>query len=235
MCAGLLAAAPSAGAAQAQGLGSGLDPSAAGSVLSRARMGAGGSSVLIEPKGESTVAIPGGAAPSVDGDLLAYEDSQGVKVINWRTSALVQRLDGDVSKPALDWPLLAVVRKDSTYRRLVIVDYTNPGAPTERQILRVKLSNELGRPALAGGRVAWDYVWPGGSTDLHTGARHRAARGRREELDRRARKPVLDAEPDPVGRPVLPLCALRTRRFGSSATKGIYRRRATRSCSGRLL
>ena len=223
VCAGLLAAAPSAGAAQARGLGSGLDPSAAGSVLSRARMGAGGSSVLVEPQGESPIAIPGGAAPSVDGDLLAYEDSQGVKVINWRTSALVQRLDGDVSKPALDWPLLAVVRKDSTYRRLVIVDYTNPGAPTERQILRVKRSNELGRPALAHGRVAWDYVWPGGSRIytqvLATGKRTIVAKSSIAVL----------ANPSLTRSRILWVvqysrsCALRMRRFGSSATKGIYK------------
>jgi hypothetical protein len=223
VCAGLLAAAPSAGAAQAQGLGSGLDPSAAGSIVSRARMGAGGSSVLVEPKGESTVAVPGGAAPSVDGDLLAYEDSEGIKVINWRTSALVQRIDGEVSKPALDWPLLAVIRKDSTYRRLVIVDYRNPGAPTERQIVRVKLSNELGRPALAGGRVAFGYIWPGGSRIytqvLATGTRTTVAKSSIAVL----------ANPSLTRRRILWVvqysrsCALKTRRFGSSSTKAIYK------------
>jgi hypothetical protein len=225
VCAGLLAAAPSAGAAQAQGLGSGFDPSAAGKVLSRAKMSSGSTSVLVEPQGETPVAVPGGSAPSVDGNLLAYEDSEGVKVIDWRTGALVERIDGNVSKPALDWPLLAVIRRDSTYRRLIVVDYTNPGAPSERQIVRVRLSNELGRPALAGGRVAWDYVWPGGSRIytqvLATGRRRMAAKSSIAML----------ANPSLTRWRILWVaqysgsCSLLTRRFGSSWTKRIYHTR----------
>jgi hypothetical protein len=232
VCAGLLAAAPSAGAAQTKGLGSGLDPSAANSVLSRARMDAGSSSVLVEPAGEAPVVVPGGAAPSVDGDLLAYEDSEGVKVIDWRTGALVQRIDGEISKPALDWPLLAVVRTDSAYRRLIIVDYTNPGAPTERQIARVALANDLGRPALAGGRVAWAKVGSGGSKVyiqvLATGRRSVVARSSIAVL----------ANPSLTARRILWVvqysrsCALQTRRLGSSSTKRIYRTRGTSKLLG---
>jgi hypothetical protein len=228
VCAGLLAAAPSAGASQTQGLGAGLDPSAARNVLSRARMDAGSSSVLVEPEGEAPVAVPGGAAPSVDGGRLAYEDSQGVKVIDWRTGALLRRIDGEVSKPALDWPLLAVVRTDSTYRRLIIVDYTNPGAPTERQIVRVALSNDLGRPALAGGRVAWANVGPGGSRVyfqvLASGRRKVAAKSSIAVL----------ANPSLTARRILWVtqyarsCTLHTRRFGSSSTKRIYRTKGNR-------
>ena len=224
VCAGLLAAAPSAGAAQTRGLGSGLDPSAAGNVLSRARMDAGSSSVLVEPEGEAPVSVPGGAAPSVDGHLLAYEDSAGVKVIDWRTGALVERIDG-VSKPALDWPLLAVVRADSAYRHLIVLDYTNAAAPTERQIVRVALSNDLSRPALAAGRVAWANVRPGGSRVyiqvLATGRRSVAARSSIAVL----------TNPSLTGRRIIWVaqysrsCALHTRRLGSSSTTRIYRTR----------
>ncbi len=221
VCAGLLAAAPSAGATQVQGIGQGLDPSAAGTILSRARMNAGTSSVLVEPQGETPVSVPGGAAPSVDGRLLAYEDSAGVKVIDWRTGALVQRIDG-VSKPALDWPLLAFIRTDSSYRRLIVVDYTNPGAPTQRQIARIALTNELGRPALAGGRIAWANVGRGASRIfiqvLATGRRSVVARSSIAVL----------ANPSLTRWRILWVvqysrsCALQTRRLGSSSTRRIY-------------
>jgi hypothetical protein len=222
VCAGLLAAAPSVGATQVQGVGQGLDPSAAGTVLSRARMNAGTSSVLVEPQGETAVSVPSAAAPSVDGRLLAYEDSEGIKVIDWRTRALVQRMDGNVSKPALDWPLLAFIRTDSSYRRLILVDYTNPGTPTQRQIARVALTNELGRPALAGGRIAWANVGRGASRVfiqvLATGRRSVVARSSIAVL----------ANPSLTRWRILWVvqysrsCALQTRRLGSSSTRRIY-------------
>jgi hypothetical protein len=168
------------------------------------------------------VAVAGGSAPSVDGDLLAYEDSEGVKVIDWRTGALVERIDGDVSKPALDWPLLAVVRTGSTYRRLVVVDYTNPGPPSERQIVRVKLSNEVGRPALAAGRVAWGYVSPAGSR-IYTQV---VATGRRRVVAKSSI--AMLTNPSLTRWRILWVaqysrsCSLLTRRFGSSSTTRIY-------------
>jgi hypothetical protein len=223
VCAGLLAAAPSAGAAQVTGLGSGLDPSATRSTLGRARMDAGSSSVIVEPAGETPVAVPGGAAPSVDGDLLAYDDAQGIKVINWRTGALVARIDGLVSRPALDWPLLAFVRQDSTYKRLIVVDYTNPSAPTERRIMRVPAATDLGRPALAGGRIAWHRVGVGGSRvflqSLATGRRWVIAQSAIAVL----------ANPALTSRRILWVqqysrsCSLMTRRLDSRTVRRIYR------------
>jgi hypothetical protein len=150
-CAALLAA---SAAGAATGLGPGLDPSAEPTLLARAQMDSGTSQVLVQPRGESAVSMLG-AAPAVDGDLLAYEDDRGIKVIEWRTRALVARVDGSVAKPALNWPLLAFVRTDSTYKRLVVADFSNPAAPTERGIARVLRKNDLGRPSLAGGRIAW--------------------------------------------------------------------------------
>jgi hypothetical protein len=222
LCAGLLAAAPAAGAA-VQSLGPGLDPSAAGTILSRARMDAGTSSVLVEPQGESPVAVPGGAAPAVDGDLLAYGDLEGVKVINWRTGELVERIDGAVAKPALDWPLLAFVRTEETYKRLIVADYSNPGAPTEREIAHVFAVNDLGRPALASGRIAWHRVTAGSSyvyvEVLATGRRTVIARSSIAVL----------ANPSLTTRRVAWVvqnsrsCSLMVRRLGIRVSRRVYR------------
>jgi hypothetical protein len=226
VCAGLLAAAPAAGAA-IQTLGAGLDPAAAGTVLGRARMDSGSSSVLLESQGETPVAIPGGAAPAVDGDLLAYDDVQGVKVINWRTGDLVARVNGEVAKPALDWPLLAFVRRDSTSKQLVVTDYTDPASPTERVIVRISTMNDLGRPSLAGGRIAWHKV-------TATSSRIYAqvlATGRRTVI---ARSVVLVlANPSITSGRIVWVaqgprsCSLRMRRWASPAVKRIYRTTGT--------
>jgi hypothetical protein len=226
LCAGLLAAAPAAGAA-VQTLGAGLDPAAAGTVLGRARMDSGSSSVLVEPRDRTPIAVPGAAAPAVDGGFLAYEDGQGVKVIDWRTDDPVARVDGQVAKPALDWPLLAFVRTDSTYKRLVVADYTNPASPVERVITRISAVNDLGRPSLAGGRIAWHKV-------TATSSRIYAqvlATGRRSVI---ARSSVLVlANPSITSTRIVWVrqnsrsCALLMRRWASPAVKRIYRTTGT--------
>jgi hypothetical protein len=155
VCAGLLAA-PAAGASRS--LGPGLDPAARSTVLARARMDAGSSSVLVQPKGESSFVVPDVAAPAVDGHLLAYRVAHGIKVIDRRTREVVAKVGGPVTKPALDWPLLALVRTGETYKGLAVLDFSHPAAPTERRITRVRRHNDLGRPSLAGGRIAWHVV-----------------------------------------------------------------------------
>ena len=226
VCAGLLAAAPAAGAA-VQTLGAGLDPAAAGTVLGRARMDSGSSNVLLEPRDGTPIAVSGAAAPAVDGGLLAYDDAQGVKVIDWRTRAVVARVDGQVAKPALDWPLLAFVRTDSTYKRLVVADYTDPASPVERVITRISAVNDLGRPSLAGGRIAWHKV-------TATSSRIYAqvlATGRRSVI---ARSSVLVlANPSITSTRIVWVrqnsrsCALLMRRWASPAVKRIYRTTGT--------
>jgi hypothetical protein len=220
LCAVLLSA-PSAGAATS--LGPGLDPSARGGVLGRAKMSSGTSSILLEPAGESAVTIPSGSAPSVDGDLVAYVDSQGVKVIDWRTGSPVAQVDGTVAKPALDWPLLAYVRTGSTYKRLIIADYTDPAAPIEREIARVRVRNDLGRPSLVGGRIAWHKVMSVGSV-VYVQV---LATGKRTVI---AHSPIaVVANPSLSSTRVVWVaeypraCALRTRRFDSRRVKRIYR------------
>jgi hypothetical protein len=223
-CATLLAA-PSAGAATS--LGPGFDPSARGGVLARARMSSGVSNILLQPSGESAVTIPSGSAPSVDGDLVAYADSQGVKVVNWRTGARVTRIDGAVAKPALDWPLLAFVRTGSTYERLIVADYTDVAAPTERLIAKVLVKNDLGRPSLRSGRIAWHRVTAAGSRiyvqTLATGKQTVVARSQISLLA----NPSLSRTRIVWVRQSSRACSLRTRRFGSRTIRRIYRTTST--------
>jgi hypothetical protein len=220
VCATLLAA-PSAGAATS--LGPGFDPSARGGVLARARMSSGVSNILLQPSGESGVTIPSGSAPSVDGDLVAYADSQGVKVVNWRTGARVTQIDGAVAKPALDWPLLAFVRTGSTYKRLIVADYTDPAAPTERWIARAEVMNDLGRPSLVAGRIAWHKLTPDGARiyvqRLATGKRTVVARSDISVLA----NPSLSSTRVVWMAQSARACSLQTRRFDRRTVKRIYR------------
>jgi hypothetical protein len=81
-------------------------------------------------------------------------------VVEWRTGDQVAQVTGAVSKPALDWPLLAYRRLDSDYERLIVADLD---AGTERTAVSVPRAEELGRPALQGGWVAWHHAGSWGS------------------------------------------------------------------------
>jgi hypothetical protein len=155
VCAALLSA-PTAGAATM--VGAGFDPAAQASALARAKMNGGGITVLVEPKSGQSMSIPGAASPALDGDLLAYADGGGIKVVNWRTDQPVAQIDGPVSEPAVDWPLLAYIRTGTEKETLFVADFTGPGAPTRRKISSAARENDLGRPSLAGGRIAWHVV-----------------------------------------------------------------------------
>jgi hypothetical protein len=157
-CAALLAA-PTAGADPAP-LGGGFDPALSGGVLARAQLVSGVPRILIEPPGEAPVVIPGASSPSLDGDLVAYMDSDRIRVVNWRTGDQVAQVVGAVSKPALDWPLLAYRRLDADYERLIVADLD---AGTERTAVRVAPADDLGRPSLRGGYVAWHQAGSWGS------------------------------------------------------------------------
>lgn len=157
-CAALLAA-PTAGAAPER-LGRGLDPSTSRGVLARAQLVSGVSRVLIEAPGEPAVVIPNASSPSLDGGLVAYVDADRIRVVNWRTGDQVAQVTGAVSKPALDWPLLAYRRLDADYERLIVADLD---AGTERTAVRIPPAEELGRPSLQGGRVAWHQAGSWGS------------------------------------------------------------------------
>ena len=157
-CAALLAA-PSAAAERVK-IGSGLDPSLSGGVMARTQVSGGARGVLIEPPGDPAIPIPGGEAPSVDGDLVAYEDSQGIRIINWRDGQEVARIDGAVSRPALDWPRIAYRLLTPNDERLILEDL---GAGTQVVVSTVVQSVDLGRPSLRGDRLAWHRVNTAGS------------------------------------------------------------------------
>jgi hypothetical protein len=223
VCAALLAA-PSAGAAS-DPAGQGFDPSARGSVVARALMQGGGSSVVVEPEGESPVPVPEGAAPSIDGDLLAYTDDQGIKIIDWRTSDPVAEILGAVSKPALDWPLLAFVRRGSEYQRLILADFSGSGPPTEKRIASVRVRHDLGRPSLAGGRLAWHKITRREARVFS----YRLSSGNRRTIDHS--KMYVPSNPALSGTRILWVeqrpksASLFIRRFGSSGARQIYKYR----------
>ncbi len=171
----LLAVAPAAGAAVTS-LGRGFDPAADGKTLARARMDSGTLKVLVVPPApDPTDTVSPANAPALDGNYLAYEDDQGIKVIDWRNDTPVSELDGPYSHPALDYPLLAYIRDDGAHERLVLSDISQPN-PDQRIIASVRSAADLGRPALRGGRLAWHRIVHGGSAiyvlNLRTNERH---------------------------------------------------------------
>jgi hypothetical protein len=155
VCAALLAA-PAAGAATA--VGQGFDPAATGTALARAQMAAGDTKVIVQPEGGNMLEYSGAAAPAIDGNLLAYADDEGIKVINWVSGDPVAQIDGAMGKPAIDWPLLAFIRTSSDYERLILANFTDVGAPARRRIATAALRDDLGRPSLRNGRLAWHKV-----------------------------------------------------------------------------
>jgi hypothetical protein len=159
----LLAVAPAAGAAVTS-LGRGFDPAAYGKTLARARMDAGTIKVLVAPPApDPTDTVSPANAPALDGNYLAYEDDQGIKVIDWRNDTLVRELDGPYSHPALDYPLLAYIRHDGARKRLVLATDISKPNPDDRIIASARAAADLGRPALRGGRLAWHRIARGGS------------------------------------------------------------------------
>jgi hypothetical protein len=220
VCASLLAA-PVASAATS--LGPGLDPAAAAGVLARARMDAGASRVLVEPQGESSVAVSGATSPALDGDFLAYGDAEGIKVIDWRTRDLVARVDGPVAKPALDWPLLAYVRTGTERKRLIVADFSDPSAPVRQRIASLKRRDDLGRPALEAGRIAWHKVTRKGSEVLL----EMLASGRRRRIAHS--KISVQTNPSLTRRRILWVeqraksARLRVRRLDRAGTRTIYK------------
>ncbi len=155
----LLAAAPAAGAAVTS-LGPGFDPSADGQTLARARMTSDGTIevVVAPPAPNPAVPVSPANAPALDGKLLAYADGQGIKVIDWTTGSPVAHVNGNVSDPALDWPLLAYRLHDGAHERLILADFSAPGSPSLRRIASVHSADDLGRPSLGGGRLAFHRI-----------------------------------------------------------------------------
>src|SRR4029079_5086641 len=113
--------------------------------------------VLVAPPAPApTDTVSPAKAPALDGDYLAYEDGQGIKVIDWRNDSLVRELDGPYSHPALDYPFLAYIRDDGAHERLVLTDISKPNLD-EQVIASVRSAAALRRPAPRRDRLA--SVW----------------------------------------------------------------------------
>ena len=146
----LLAAAPGAGAATLVA-NNAFDPTLSEGTLAFATRDG---QVVVRPFGGGPeVVFPNASQPSLDGEYLAYTDSGGIRVVRWANGNEVARIDNaTVSHPALDWPLIAFVRRDASYKRLVVRNLVS-GAHKIHATARP--ANNLGRPALRAGRLAW--------------------------------------------------------------------------------
>jgi cytochrome c biogenesis protein CcdA len=153
LAAALVGAAPAAAAPLGE-----LDPSVSGSALAYTEINGEDTTVAVRDIGSPTVQrFPGGHSPSVDGPLLAFADPDGILVVEWRTGAEVARLSGPLDKPALSWPRIAFVRTGASVRELVLADISTG---RERVVVRARSTDDLGRPALRAGRLAWHLTLP---------------------------------------------------------------------------
>jgi hypothetical protein len=219
----LLAAAPAAGAAVTS-LGPGFDPSADGKTLARARMSSGTIEVVVAPPApDPAVPVSPADAPALDGNLLAYVDDQGIQVIDWTTDSPVAHVNGNVSDPALDWPLLAYRLRDGAHDRLMLADFSAPGSPDLRQVASVNSADDLGRPSLRGGRLAWHRIRHRSSAifllDLSTWTRRTVVRTSiwQESNPSVTARRIVWVEQRPQG------SFLRMRRFGRTFTRTLMR------------
>lgn len=132
----------------------GYDPAAWGDVLAEGRLDPlAGPSVQLRPPGGDPVGFAGARSPSLDGDLLAYADAAGLRVVRWTTGEEVARVNGAYESPALDWPLIAyrVLDPSGTER----IELTDLPTGVRQPITGAGANADLGRPALRDGLVAW--------------------------------------------------------------------------------
>jgi hypothetical protein len=144
-CAALLALAPTAGGTL---VASGLDPTMDEGALAWARQDG---SVLVR-SGGADYEYGDARSPSLDGDLLAYVDHQGVRIVRWRTGEEVRHVDADATAVALRWPLLVIRREDPARRRLVLL---NLKTGVTSVVAVVMPTTDLGRPSFRDGRLVW--------------------------------------------------------------------------------
>ena len=156
----LIAAAPAAAEPLFLGPGSHLDPSLSRGVLAYTERDGGATSVVVRVSGSESYAFPGARSPALDGDLLAYAEAEGVRVVRWRLGAEVTRLSG-AAAPGLDWPWLAY--RLHAYDGSKELWIGNLRSGEERLVTSVGPRGELGRPAVAAGRVAWHVATERGS------------------------------------------------------------------------
>jgi hypothetical protein len=147
-CAILLALAPAAGGALVARAA--LDPSVSGANLAFATKSG---NVVVRPASGGAVTIPDASQPALSGPYLAYVDDEGIRVVRWASGTEVARIAGPVSRPALNWPNLAFVRREPGHWRLVVRHLVSG-----EQKLPARTRFDLGRPSLRNGRLAWHVV-----------------------------------------------------------------------------
>jgi hypothetical protein len=155
--AALLGLAPTASGARLV-VRSAIDPSVSWSGVAFARQAG---SVVVRASSRADVVFRDASQPALSGQYLALVDGQGILVVRWRDGREVARIAGtSVSRPALDWPQLAYVRRDAGAQRILVRNLVNG----ERKVpVRVAPSVDLGRPSLHNGRLAWQTVTRRGS------------------------------------------------------------------------
>ena len=141
------------------------DPAASGRVLAVASSDAAGESVIVRPASLPEVRYAGGRSPALDGDLLAYADDAGIRILRWRTGEEVGRVEGVLSKPALDYPLVAYVRAVPDGQRL---ELRNLATGSLRVVAKGGRGVDVGRPSVRGGLIAW-HVAAGRRSQIRLG------------------------------------------------------------------
>lgn len=117
-----------------------------------------GTVAVRQPSG-AYITVGPGRQPALSGDLVAYTDSGGIRVVRWATGEEILRVDGSVSRPALSGGRLAYVRATATRHRLELRELASGRT---RVIKRTPLGTDLGRPSLSGNALAW-HETDGGS------------------------------------------------------------------------
>jgi hypothetical protein len=151
-CGVLLALAPSAGGATRVAQNA-YDPSHSGSVLAFATQGG---NVVVRSPGRPEIVYQNASQPALHGRYLAYVDGAGVRIVRWLDGTEVGRVPSTTAfRPALDWPLVAFVRRDGGWKRIVVRNVVTGGHKIH---VSVRAGAQLGRPSLRDGRLAWHTV-----------------------------------------------------------------------------
>jgi hypothetical protein len=153
-----------------------MDPSVMGSGFAYTQRDAEVPQVVIVPSdGSPTVFIPDAESPALFGSRVAYQDALGVAVANWRDPTQeVIRVEGRLEKPGL-WGRWLVYRKYHGHELARANRPEHAGherytlhlhdlvAGTTRTIAESGDGVEIGRPSIAGDRIAWHIFGTGGS------------------------------------------------------------------------
>jgi hypothetical protein len=169
-CGVLLALAPTAGGAVLIAQGA-YDPSHSGTALAFATQGG---DVVVRSPGRPEIVYQNASQPALSGPYLAYVDGAGIRIVRWANGNEVGRVANPAaSLPALDWPRLAFVRRDTRHKRIVVRNVVGGGYKVHVSVARTV---DLGRPSLRSGRLAWHAAARGGSTVFVKGLNSTARR-----------------------------------------------------------